>query len=38
MSTLNVNNIAPESGSTITIGGSGDTVNLGSGDTNGTRF
>jgi len=31
MSTLNVNNIATESGSTITIGGSGDTVTLGSG-------
>jgi len=28
MSTLNVNSIAPESGTTITIGGSGDTVTL----------
>lgn len=36
MSTLNVNNIAPESGTTITVGASGDTVNLGSGaSTNG---
>jgi hypothetical protein len=31
MSTINVNSIAPESGTTITIGGSGDTVTLGSG-------
>ena len=31
MSTLNVNNIAPESGTTITIGGSGDKVTLGGG-------
>jgi autotransporter passenger strand-loop-strand repeat protein len=33
MSTLNVNNIAPESGSTITIGGSGDTITVPSGAT-----
>jgi azurin len=31
MSTLNVNTITPNSGTTITIGGSGDTVTLGSG-------
>jgi len=33
MSTLEVNNITPQSGSSITIGGSGDTVSLGSGAT-----
>jgi len=31
MSTLNVNTITPNSGTTVTIGGSGDTVTLGSG-------
>ena len=33
MSTLEVNTITPQSGSTVTIGGSGDTVSLGSGAT-----
>ena len=33
MSTLEVNTINPQSGTTITIGGSGDTVSLGSGAT-----
>ena len=33
MSTLEVNNITPQSGTSITIGGSGDTVSLGSGAT-----
>ena len=33
MSTLEVNTITPQSGTTITIGGSGDTVSLGSGAT-----
>jgi len=33
MSTINVNSIAPESGSTITIGGSGDTITVPSGAT-----
>jgi len=33
MSTLEVNTITPQSGTTITIGGSGDTVTLGSGAT-----
>ena len=33
MSTLEVNTINPQSGTTITIGGSGDTVTLGSGAT-----
>ena len=33
MSTLEVNTIAPQSGTTITLGGSGDTVSLGSGAT-----
>ena len=33
MSTLEVNNITPQSGTSITIGGSGDTVTLGSGAT-----
>jgi hypothetical protein len=31
MSTLEVNNITPQSGTTLTLGGSGDTINLGSG-------
>lgn len=31
MSTLEVNTITPQSGTTLTIGGSGDTINLGSG-------
>jgi len=33
MSTLEVNNITPQSGTTLTLGGSGDTINLGSGVT-----
>jgi hypothetical protein len=33
MSTLEVNTINPQSGTTVTIGGSGDTVTLGSGAT-----
>ncbi len=33
MSTLEVNTISPQSGTTITLGGSGDTVSLGSGAT-----
>jgi|14BtaG_2_1085337.scaffolds.fasta_scaffold01443_4 hypothetical protein len=33
MSTLEVNTIAPQSGTTVTIGGNGDTVTLGSGAT-----
>ena len=33
MSTLEVNTITPQSGTSITIGGSGDTVSLGSGAT-----
>ena len=33
MSTLEVNKITPQSGTTVTIGGSGDTVTLGSGAT-----
>lgn len=35
MSTLEVNTITPQSGTTVTIGGSGDTVSLGSGATAG---
>ena len=31
MSTLEVNTITPQSGTTLTLGGSGDTINLGSG-------
>jgi hypothetical protein len=31
MSTLEVNTISPQSGTTLTLGGSGDTINLGSG-------
>jgi hypothetical protein len=34
MSTLEVNTITPQSGTTLTLGGSGDTINLGSGVTN----
>jgi hypothetical protein len=34
MSTLEVNNINPQSGTTITIGGSGDTIQVASGVTN----
>jgi len=33
MSTLEVNTITPQSGTTLTLGGSGDTINLGSGVT-----
>lgn len=33
MSTLEVNTITPQSGTTLTLGGSGDTINLGSGAT-----